>query len=88
MESEPDPLNPNFVPVTFHEIDHSEKFLPLQNNFTLSQIRIFKQEIQVIDNSPKYYKVTQRDIDKNKKGKDQIEVLVETMKNEMEFIEP
>lgn len=49
-DTPPDPLNANFVPVTFHEIDDSEKLLPMQNDLTLSQIKIFKQEVQVLDN--------------------------------------
>lgn len=33
-----DPLNAAFVPVAFHEIDHSEKDVPMQNDLTLHQI--------------------------------------------------
>lgn len=76
-----DPLNADFVPITFHEIDHSEETIQMQNDLTLCQIKILKQEVQVLDNQKMYYRVTQRDLEKNKKGKNQIEVLVEQMKD-------
>lgn len=44
--------------------------------------------MQVIANQPLYYRRSQRDIDRGKKGKNQIEVLVDQMKDELTFIEP
>lgn len=32
--------------------------------------------------------MTQKDLDKNRKGRNQIEVLVELLKDQIEFIEP
>lgn len=34
------------------------------------------------------YWMTQKDLDKNRKGRNQIEVLVELLKDQIEFIEP
>ena len=60
----------------------------MQNCLTLHDIKILKQEVQVLDNQKMQYRTTQRDREKNRKGKNQSEVLVEQMKDQIAFIEP
>lgn len=46
------------------------------------------REIQVVDNVKQSYFRTAREQEKNKKGKNQIELLVEEHKETIEFVEP
>jgi len=52
------------------------------------EYEVFAREVQVVDNIKQSWFRTARDRDKDKKGKNQIELLVDQQKDAIEFVEP